>query len=124
MPNQVTIKPSNHAFALREDETILDGALREGYVIAYGCRNGACGTCKGKLLEGAVDYGVYQESALSEDERSHGLALFCQARPLGDVVIDPGAEPETWTSGDEGPAATGTFEDVLRAYKESRGQFG
>ncbi|MEI7745764.1 MAG: hypothetical protein WCK58_18665, partial [Chloroflexota bacterium] len=43
---------------------------------------------------------------------------------LGDVVIDPGAEPETWTSGDEGPAATGTFEDVLRAYKESRGQFG
>ena len=88
MPNQVTIKPSNHAFALREDETILDGALREGYVIAYGCRNGACGTCKGKLLEGAVDYGVYQESALSEDERSHGLALFCQARPLGDVVIE------------------------------------
>ena len=88
MPNQVTLKPSNHVFTTRAGETILDGALREGFVISYGCRNGACGTCKGKLLSGEVDYGSYQDSALSAKEQSQGYALFCRAQPLGDVVIE------------------------------------
>jgi CDP-4-dehydro-6-deoxyglucose reductase len=34
-----------------------------------------------------VDYGVYQKKALPDDERAQGKALFCQAKPLGDVVI-------------------------------------
>ena len=40
---------------------------------------------------------------------------------LGDAVIE--SAPDTWTSADEGPAAGG-FEDILRAYTESRRQFG
>jgi CDP-4-dehydro-6-deoxyglucose reductase len=88
MPAQVTIKPSNHVLAVRDDETILDAALREGFVISYGCRNGACGTCKGKVLEGKVDYGRYQETALTEADKRLGMALFCQSRPLGNVVIE------------------------------------
>lgn len=87
MSNQVTIQPSNHVFTAQEGETILDAALREGHVISYGCRNGACGTCKGTVLAGKVDYGTYQESALSAAEKRLGMALFCQAKPLGDVVI-------------------------------------
>ena len=58
MAYHVTIKPSNHVFTVQGDESILDAALREGFVISYGCRNGACGTCKGRLLEGEVDYGT------------------------------------------------------------------
>ena len=88
MPNQVTLKPSNHVFTVQDDETILDAALREGYVISYGCRNGACGTCKGRVIEGEVDYGAYQETALPDAEKQLGMALFCQARPRGDVVIE------------------------------------
>lgn len=88
MPNQVTIHPSHHVFTVQDDETILEAALREGYVIPYGCRNGACGSCKGKVLQGRVDYGKYQEAALSETEMRAGLALFCQAKPLGEVAID------------------------------------
>jgi CDP-4-dehydro-6-deoxyglucose reductase len=88
MPNQVTIKSTEHVFAVRDDETILDAALREGYVIAYGCRNGACGTCKGSIIEGNVDYGTHDETVLTTEERKRGLALFCQARPLGDIVIE------------------------------------
>ena len=87
-PNQVTLKPSDHAFTVKAGETILDAALREGFVISYGCRNGACGTCKGKVLSGTVDYGNHQASALSDSEKRQGFALFCQARPLGDVVIE------------------------------------
>ena len=89
MPHRITIKPSNHAFETQdEDESVLEAALREGFVIAYGCRNGACGTCKGKVLEGSVDYGVHQEAALPDTEKAQGYALFCQAKPLTDLVIE------------------------------------
>ncbi|HET9662723.1 MAG TPA: CDP-6-deoxy-delta-3,4-glucoseen reductase [Burkholderiales bacterium] len=88
MPHRITLKPSNHSFTAEDDETILESALREGHVIAYGCRNGACGTCKGRLLEGVVDYGTYQEQALSAEDKKRGYALFCQTRALSDLVIE------------------------------------
>ena len=88
MPHEVTVKPTNHKFTVNDGETVLDAALREHVIIAYGCRNGACGSCKGKLLEGKLDYGTYQEHALPDAEREAGMALFCQARPLSDLVIE------------------------------------
>ncbi|MGQ0525656.1 MAG: CDP-6-deoxy-delta-3,4-glucoseen reductase [Betaproteobacteria bacterium] len=88
MPHRITIKPSDYSFDVEDDETILESALRDGHVIAYGCRNGACGTCKGRILHGAVDYGTYQEQALSAEDRGRGYALFCQARPLSDLVVE------------------------------------
>ena len=88
MPLHINIQPSNHDFAANEGETILEAALREGFVIAYGCRNGACGTCKGRVLSGTVDYGQYQEHALPPAEKAAGMALFCQARPLTDLTIE------------------------------------
>jgi CDP-4-dehydro-6-deoxyglucose reductase len=88
MSHQVTIKPSNHAFAAGEGETVLGAALREGITLPYGCRNGACGSCKGRILEGTVDYGNSQPHVLADFEKKAGLALFCQARPLSDLVIE------------------------------------
>src|SRR5207237_4564982 len=64
MDYRITIKPSNNAFDADGDETVLEAALRQGFVLAYSCRNGACGTCKGKVLEGAVDYDTYQADTL------------------------------------------------------------
>ncbi|MEP7276145.1 MAG: CDP-6-deoxy-delta-3,4-glucoseen reductase, partial [Betaproteobacteria bacterium] len=57
-------------------------------MLPYGCRNGACGTCKGKILTGQVDYNVHKSSPLSADDRRAGLALFCCAKPLTDLVIE------------------------------------
>src|SRR5256714_5426884 len=88
MPMQITIKPSGHAFPCDADETVLQAAMRADLMIPYGCRNGACGTCKGKIIEGDVDYGAYQRSTLSDDEKRVGLALFCCAKPLTDLVIE------------------------------------
>jgi CDP-4-dehydro-6-deoxyglucose reductase len=85
---KVTLQPSGHEFQVDEGESILTAALRQKFVLPYGCRNGACGSCKGKLLEGQVDYGVYQKKALTDEEKAQGKALFCQAKPLGDVVIE------------------------------------
>src|SRR5690606_34643897 len=63
-------------------------AIAAGHNLPYGCRNGACGACKGKVVEGEVDYGTYQESALPAAEKQLGQALFCCAKPLGDLVIE------------------------------------
>jgi CDP-4-dehydro-6-deoxyglucose reductase len=88
MTHQVTVQPSGTAFQVPEGDTILAAALNEGFHLPYGCRNGACGSCKGKVLEGRIDYGKYQKSALSDDERAAGYALFCQAKPLTDLAIE------------------------------------
>lgn len=84
---RVRIEPSGHVFDAAENETVLEAALRAGFTLPYSCRNGSCGTCKGRILEGEVDYGVYEAKALSPEERTQGKALFCQAVPRSDLVI-------------------------------------
>ena len=88
MPFQITIQPSGHTYTAEADETVLEGALREGFTLPYGCRNGACGSCKGKIVAGQVDYGDHQDTTLTEEEKAQGLALFCCATPLSDLVIE------------------------------------
>lgn len=88
MPVTVTIQPSGQQFVLHDHETLLAGALRHGFGLPYGCRSGACGTCKGQVLSGEVDPGDYQASALTAAEVAAGKALFCLARPRGDVVVE------------------------------------
>jgi CDP-4-dehydro-6-deoxyglucose reductase len=84
----VTLQPSGLQFQVEDGEAVLAAALRHGFVLPYGCRNGVCGSCKGKILSGSVDYGVYQAKTLTEEEKAQGKALFCQAKPLSDLVLE------------------------------------
>ena len=86
--HKVTVQPSGQSFEAGEGEAVLTAALRQGVMLPYGCKNGACGSCKGKILAGSVDYGHYHARVLTEEERAHGKALFCQAKPLGELVIE------------------------------------
>ena len=88
MTLQISIRPSEHSFGCESDETVLQSAMRADLMIPYGCRNGACGTCKGRILEGEVDFGAHQPSTLTDDEKRRGLALFCVAKPKTDLVIE------------------------------------
>ncbi len=88
MSHQIIIKPSDHIINVRSNETILQAALREGLSLPYGCRNGSCGACKGKITQGAVDFGQHDEDTLTEKEKQNGMALFCCASPLSDLVIE------------------------------------
>jgi len=85
---QITTAPSVHRFSAKAGETILEAALRQEVRLPYGCRDGACGTCKGSILQGTVEYGVHQREALSEQEKQGGKALFCCATPLSDLEIE------------------------------------
>ena len=84
----VTLQPSGHVLQVEDGETVLTAAIRQGFVLPYGCKNGACGSCKGKILSGSVDYGVYQARTLTDEEKAQGKALFCQAKPLSDLVLE------------------------------------
>src|SRR6476646_1463900 len=88
MTVQISIRPSDHTFDCEPDETVLQAAMRADLMIPYGCRNGACGTCKGRILDGSVDFGAHQPSTLTDDEKRRGIALFCVARPRSDLVIE------------------------------------
>jgi CDP-4-dehydro-6-deoxyglucose reductase, E3 len=85
---QITLQPGGHQFECAADESILTAALRAGYLIPYGCKNGACGSCKGTLHSGEVSYGFYQPSTLTEIERIQGKTLFCVAHPKTDAVVE------------------------------------
>jgi CDP-4-dehydro-6-deoxyglucose reductase len=85
---KVTVQPGKQEFQVEPGETVLAAALRQGVMLPYGCKNGACGSCKGKILSGEVDYGHYHARVLTEHERAQGKALFCQAKPLGELVIE------------------------------------
>jgi CDP-4-dehydro-6-deoxyglucose reductase len=72
MSYKIIIKPSGHSFEAGADEVILDAALRHGLSIPYGCRNGICGACKGKIVTGQVAYEHGRPGALSKAEESIG----------------------------------------------------
>ncbi len=86
-PN-VTIQNSGHQFQVRPSQTVLEAAIEAGINLPYGCRNGACGACKGKVISGKVMHDDYQGSAMTDAELAAGQALFCCARPLEDLVIE------------------------------------
>ncbi len=86
--HQVRLEPSGHTFEVAPGETVLQAALRQGIGLPYGCRNGACGACKGVLRTGELEYGDYQERALHPQEKAAGKALTCCTRPLTDIVFE------------------------------------
>ena len=88
MTFQVLVNPSGRQFSCDAGESILAAAIRAGVGLPYGCKNGACGSCKGKLVSGQAELGTHQERALSAAEREAGQTLFCCAMPQSDVVIE------------------------------------
>jgi ferredoxin-NADP reductase len=78
---------SGKAILCDAEEVILEAAEREGISLPNGCRMGACGACKQKLLEGEVKYAI-ETNALKPNEQEQGLILTCVAYPIGHVVID------------------------------------
>jgi len=88
MTFQITVQPSGHHFDCEAGETVLGAALRAGIGLPYGCKNGACGSCKGKIVSGSVEHKAHQQRALSEDEAAAGLSLFCCATTTADLVIE------------------------------------
>jgi CDP-4-dehydro-6-deoxyglucose reductase len=88
MSFKVTVFPSKHEFQVEEGQTVLDAAMAADIILPYSCRNGACSTCKGKVLAGTYEAGAAPGNILSPEDLEQGYTLFCQARPTSDLDIE------------------------------------
>ncbi len=88
MSYKVTIQNSGHTFDVRPSQTVLQAAIEADIHIPYGCRNGACGSCKAQLVSGKVMHDDYQQSAMTAAELATGHTLLCCARPLEDITVE------------------------------------
>ena len=83
---QVNFSRSAVACKISPDETLLESSEKNGVLIPSGCRQGVCGTCRTRLLNGRVR--METEEALSDELRSQGFILPCVSRPLSDITLD------------------------------------
>jgi CDP-4-dehydro-6-deoxyglucose reductase len=93
MTHTITLQPAHRSFTVEADEAILPAAIRQGIGLPYGCRDGACGSCKSKLLEGRVVHGTHQLKALSVAEEEAGYILTCCGKPQTDCVVEARSVP-------------------------------
>ena len=87
MAYQISLVPSGHHYLVDATTSLLEAALAAGFTLPYGCRNGACGSCKATVLSGEIDHGKAQASILSADERAKGVALLCCATARSDLSL-------------------------------------
>ena len=88
MSFQITVQPSGRSFTADTTETLLAAGIRQGIGLPYGCKDGACGSCKCQKIEGTVVHGVHQSKALSDEEEAQGLILTCCATAQSDLILE------------------------------------
>ena len=93
MSFKITLQPADRDFLVEDNEPILPAAIRQGIGLPYGCRDGACGSCKSRLIEGRVIHGPHQHKALSVAEEDAGYILTCCAMPQSDCVVEARSVP-------------------------------
>ncbi len=84
----VSITPSGKTVSIDGETHILEAALKQGVVLPYGCKNGACGSCKARIVSGEIIQDAHQPSALTAVEATRGYALLCCARAASDLTIE------------------------------------
>jgi len=90
MSAHVTIQPSGHEFIIEGNDTLLEGALRAGISLNYGCSNGNCGECRARLVSGEVKKVHAHDFVLTQAEKDAGVILMCSCSAVNDVVIEAG----------------------------------
>jgi len=84
----ITVQPSGRSFEADPGETLLAAGIRQGIGLPYGCKDGACGSCKCRKLSGTVTLGPHQTKALSLEEEAQGYVLTCCGTATSDVVLE------------------------------------
>ena len=85
---KVRLEPVGIEFEVDEDETVLNGAFRQGLMLMHGCKEGQCAACKSFLLDGEVDLDKYSNFALNDSEQDEGWTLLCRAHAQSDLEVE------------------------------------
>ncbi len=73
----VSIASTGQEVVVGADETLLAALRRCNLATPYSCQQGFCGTCRTRVVSGAVDH---RDTLLTEPERSSGMMLVCISR--------------------------------------------
>lgn len=84
---KVTVEPSGRSFEVLAGETVLTAAIRHNIPMPYGCKDGACGSCKCRLVDGEAHMRAHSGHALSAAEEASGMVLACSAFADSDLVL-------------------------------------
>jgi propane monooxygenase reductase subunit len=85
----VRFEPVGIEIEVDEEETVLDAAFRQGVMLAHGCKEGQCASCKSFLLDGEdIEYQRYSTFALPDYEREEGYTLLCRAHVYEDLEVE------------------------------------
>jgi toluene monooxygenase electron transfer component len=68
-------------------ERILRAGLAAGLALPYECATGTCGTCRGRIVSGAVEVEWQEAPGYAKLRREKGDILMCQARPKADCAL-------------------------------------
>jgi ferredoxin-NADP reductase len=83
---QVEFARSGKVCPILEGQTLLQAAAENGIEIPSACRQGQCGTCKTRLLDGHVR--MTAEQGLDPDSKMRGFVLTCVGHADGNVKLD------------------------------------
>jgi len=84
---KIGVAGGDPAFACRPGQSVLDAANAADVPMPQSCGEGACGTCRVRVLSGA--YETDTRGMFSTDELTAGWRLACQTLPTGDLTIAP-----------------------------------
>src|SRR5947207_6415485 len=84
----VRFEPVGLEIEVSEDETVLEGAFRQGVMLMHGCKEGQCSACKSFLISGEVDLERYSTFALADYEQEEGYTLLCRAHAYSDLEVE------------------------------------
>ncbi|MBB3610296.1 FAD-binding oxidoreductase [Rhizobium sp. BK602] len=83
---QVEFSKQSRKIEVSGEQTVLSCAKKAGVRLPSSCANGVCGTCKSKLVSGAVD--MNHNGGIRQREIDAGFFLPCCSKPLSDLVIE------------------------------------
>ncbi len=84
-PFEVTLARSGTVVTVGEDDTVLDAVNRAGAAVLSTCREGTCGTCEVRVLDGVPEH---RDSVLGLEERLAGETMMaCVSRCRGQRLV-------------------------------------
>jgi len=86
--HKVRFEPVGIEMEVEEGETVLDAAFRQGISLMHGCKEGQCGSCKSRLVDGDIELLKYSTFALPDYESENGHVLLCRTHAYSDVSFE------------------------------------
>lgn len=85
--HSVRVEPLGRTLHVDAGQPVLEAALSAGLNLPHSCKSGHCGSCRARLLTGAIHYPHGRPLGISEAEAAAGFVLLCQARADTDLVV-------------------------------------